>query len=73
VKLTPLEHDLLDHLVSGRITRRDGTPMHWGAWVTAGLESLVGRGYVGKETFERGVVYSPTAAGRTALSEAGHE
>ncbi|WP_428029759.1 hypothetical protein [Ancylobacter sp.] len=66
--MSPLETDLLDHIITGRTTHHDGAPIAWGAWMSVCLESLEARGFVVRERFAAGVVYSPTEAGRAALA-----
>ena len=70
--MSPLELDLLTHLVIGNNTHRDGRPLTWGAWMSACLESLQQRGYVRREGYNRRVAYFATDAGRSALEAASH-
>lgn len=63
--ITQLEFDLLNHLITGCETHADGTPIRWGAWMTACLETLVGLGYVKR----RAGAYEVTDAGRIAVSQ----
>lgn len=65
--MTPLELDLLDHMITGREDHRsNGQPMAYGAWMTACLESLEDRGYV---RLTHGC-YVPTSLGAKAFNDA---
>lgn len=64
-EMTALERDLLNHIVTGCETHADGTPIRWGAWMTACVESLVGLGYVEN----RAGAYEATPAGRAAIAQ----
>lgn len=69
-KLSPLEIDLLDHMVSGRLTHRsDGTEMGYGAWVTACSEGLYAAGMIGRGMAGGSIVYAPTPAGKSFIEQ----
>lgn len=67
VKLTDYEIELLE-IMDGR-----RPPGPWGAWITAALEGLHADGLAELESEEGRAAWRITPAGRTALSEAGHE
>lgn len=68
--LTQDERDLLEHLITGKKDRSDGTTIQYGAWMMEALRTLKAKGLVEIEDVDLVNYYFPTAAGEQALQEA---
>jgi hypothetical protein len=66
--MTKLERELLESIAGKRTHHDDGREIAWGAWMSACLEGLEGRGYLQANHRARGYTYEITSAGWAALS-----
>jgi hypothetical protein len=68
-KMTELERELLENMDGRRTHHADGSAIKWGAWMSACLEGLKGRGYVTRT----GTRYEITPVGRAKLEGDRHD
>lgn len=66
--LTDLERELLESIAGRRTHHADGREITWGAWMSACLESLEGRGLVeANHSSRQNYTYRVTPAGYAVL------